>query len=128
MPSQVVWMSVGTPNVITMADDLEIIAFATVEQLWSWLERHHATHPGAWVQLQASRSAVASIGFHDLLEAGIAYGWSESTRRAHDSTSYLQKFTPRRTRGTTSERNIAIADRLEGECRMTPAGRRALGR
>lgn len=35
---------------------------------------------------------------------------------------------PRRTRGTTSERNTAIADRLEGEGRMTPAGRRALGR
>ncbi len=71
---------------------------------------------------------MASIGFHDLLEAGIAYGWSESTRRAHDSTSYLQKFTPRRTRGTTSERNLAIADRLEAEGRMTPAGRQALGR
>lgn len=121
-------MSVGATNVMTVAADLEIIAFVTVEQLWSWLELHHATHPGAWVQLQASRSSVPSIGFHDLLEAGIAYGWSESARRAHDSTSYLQKFTPRRTRGTTSERNKAIADRLEGECRMMPAGRRALGR
>ncbi len=111
-----------------MAHDLEIIAFATVEQLWSWLEDHSATHQGAWVQLPASGSAMVSIGFHDLLEAGMAYGWSESARRAHDSTSYLQKFTPRRTRGTTSKRNIAIAARLEGEGRMTPDGRRALGR
>ena len=71
---------------------------------------------------------MASIGFHDLLEAGIAYGWSESTRHPHDSTSYLQKFTPRRTVGTTSERNLAIAERLEAEGRMTPAGRQALGR
>ncbi|MEA5117362.1 MAG: hypothetical protein VB036_07070, partial [Propionicimonas sp.] len=64
----------------------------------------------------------------DLLEAGLAFGWSESTRRANDRTSYLQKFTPRRTRGTASARNLAIADRLESESRMTPAGRRALGR
>jgi uncharacterized protein YdeI (YjbR/CyaY-like superfamily) len=111
-----------------MSDDLEIIAFSTVEELWSWLEHHHATHPGAWVQVQKASSAVAPVGFHDLLGAGIAYGWSESTRHAHDSTSYLQKFTPRRTGGTTSERNLAIADRLEAEGRMTPAGRQALGR
>ena len=73
--------SVEAHSVITMSDDLEIIAFSTVEKLWSWLEHHHATHPGAWVQLQKASSAVASIGFHDLLEAGIGYGWIESTRR-----------------------------------------------
>lgn len=84
----------AAPSLITMADDLDIISFSTVEELWSWLEDHHATHPGVWVRLQNARSAVASIGFHDLLEAGIAYGWSESTRRAYDSTAYLQKFTP----------------------------------
>lgn len=110
-----------------MSDDLEIIAFASVEQLWSWLDHHHATHPGAWVRLEKANSNAVSISFHDLLEAGIAYGWSESTRRAHDSTSYLQKFTPRRRPGTASERNRAIADRLEAEGRMTPAGRRAFG-
>jgi hypothetical protein len=73
--------SVEAHSVITMSDDLEIIAFSRVEKLWSWLEHHHATHPGAWVQLQKASRAVASIGLHDPLEAGIAYGWSESTRR-----------------------------------------------
>lgn len=111
-----------------MPDELPIVAFATAEQLWSWLEVHHAAHPGVWVRLQKARSGVPSVRFHDLLEAGIAFGWSESTRRGHDSTSYLQRFSPRRTRGTTSARNLAIADRLEAEGRMTPAGRRALGR
>ncbi len=111
-----------------MTEELEIIAFTGVEQLWTWLAHHHETHPGAWVQLQKAGSTVASIDFHDLLEAGIAYGWSESTRRAYDSTSYLQKFTPRRTPGTSSGRNLAIADHLEAEGRMAPAGRRALTR
>jgi uncharacterized protein YdeI (YjbR/CyaY-like superfamily) len=85
-------------------------------------------HPGVWVKLQKASSGMPSVGFHELLEAGIAYGWSESTRRAYDSQSYLQKFTPRRTRGTTSGRNLAIADRLEADGRMKSAGRRALGR
>ncbi|MGC3952956.1 MAG: hypothetical protein QM804_01670 [Propionicimonas sp.] len=111
-----------------MTDDLPRRSFATAAELWEWLAAHHESHPGLWVVLQKSGSPMPSIGFHDLLEAGIAFGWSESTRRAHDRTSYLQKFTPRRTRGTTSARNLAIAERLEAEGRLTPAGRRALGR
>ena len=115
-------------SVLRVADDeLEIIAFAATDELWAWLADHHRTHPGVWVRLQKTSSPQPSIAFHDLLEGGIAYGWSESTRRAYDRTSYLQKFTPRRTRGTTSQRNVAIAARLEAEGRMTPSGRRALG-
>src|SRR5262245_58952796 len=111
-----------------MTGDLEVIGFTTTVQLWSWLDENHASHRGLWVQLQKAGSPQASVSFHDLLEAGIAFGWSESARKAFDRTSYLQKFTPRRTRGTTSQRNLAIADRLETEGRMTPAGRKALGR
>ncbi|WP_040167365.1 YdeI/OmpD-associated family protein [Microbacterium gorillae] len=110
-----------------MTDDLETIAFRTIEDLWTWLDEHHDAHPGVWVRLEKTSSGRPSISFHDLLEAGIAYGWSESSRRGNDRWSYLQRFTPRRTRGTTSARNIAIAERLDAEGRMTDAGRHALG-
>lgn len=110
-----------------MDADAEELAFASTEQLWEWLEAHHRDHAGGWVRLQKASSGVASVTFHDLLEAGIAFGWSESTRRAGDASSYLQRFTPRRARGTTSTRNLRIAARLEEEGRMTDAGRRALG-
>ena len=111
-----------------MPEELDIISFASAELLWAWLDSHHATHPGVWVQIQKASSSVPSVSFNDLLEAGIAYGWSESTRRGFDTGSYLQKFTPRRTPGTASERNLRIAERLESEGRMTPAGRQALDR
>ena len=67
------------------------------------------------------------ITFHDLLEAGIAFGWSESTRRRLDARTYLQRFSARRSRGTRSARNLAIARRLEAEGSMRPAGRIAFG-
>ena len=111
-----------------MPEELERRSFEPADGLWAWLEENHATHPGLWVVLQKSGSSVPSITFHELLEAGIAFGWSESTRRANDETSYLRKFTPRRTKGTASARNSAIADRLQVEGRLTPAGRAALGR
>lgn len=112
-----------------MTQELAIMSFATRDELWSWLAEHHDnSHPGLWVQVHKSSSLCPSVTFHELLEAGIAFGWSESTRRALDRTSYLQRFTPRRTRGTASHRNLAIAERLEAEGRLTAAGRRALGR
>ena len=107
-------VSEATSSVQIVPDDLEIISFPTVGALWSWLEQHHQTHPGVWVRLQKSTSSVPSVRFDDVLEAGIAYGWSEST--------------PRRTRSTTSDRNDRIADRLGSDGKLTPAGRRALGR
>lgn len=123
-----VGMSAPATSVECMNEDLEIISFVSVEELWNWLAVEHSRHPGCWVRLQKNRSTVPSIGFHDLLEAGIAYGWSESTRRSYDSLSYLQRFTPRRTAGTTSLRNLDIADRLKREGWMQPSGRRALAR
>lgn len=114
-------------SVHQVTEDLEIRAFTTTEQLWSWLTDHHERHPGLWVRLQKVGSTEPSVTFQDLLEAGIAFGWSESTRRGLDDRSYLQKFTPRRNRGTASPRNREIADRLETEGRMTAEGRRALG-
>lgn len=115
-------------SVALMSDQPDaVVAFASREELWRWLTEHASTHPGVWVRLAKARSGIASVTFHDLLEAGIAFGWSESTRRAGDSRTYLQRFTPRRSRGTTSQRNRDIAARLEEEGLMTEAGRRALG-
>lgn len=105
----------------------DIVEFPDAQALWTWLRDHHDSHPGVWVRIAKSTSTHRSVTFHDLLEAGLAFGWSESHRRAFDEASYLQRFTPRRTRGTTSARNLRIAARLDAEGRLTPHGRRALG-
>lgn len=104
----------------------EIVQFRHRDELWAWLGQH-TTSEGVWVRVGRSRGSLESITFHELLEAGLAFGWSESNRRAHDAESYLQRFSPRRTVGTTSERNVQIAAALEAEGRMTAAGRAALG-
>ncbi len=106
---------------------LEIVAFEDIAGLRAWLEEVGTSHPGVWVRLQRAKSRKPSVTFHDLLVEGITFGWSESARHAYDNQSYLQRFTPRRTRGTASERNKQIATELEEAGRMTDAGRAALG-
>lgn len=108
-------------------EGLEIVEFSDVDELRSWLSTAATGHPGVWVRLRRAASSIPSITFRDLLVEGIAHGWSESTRRGCDDDFYLQKFTPRRSRGTASQRNLRIAQDLDSQGRLTDAGRRALG-
>ncbi len=107
-------------------DDLPILAFATAPELREWLVEHHATSPGIWVQIAKAGTGVPSVTFHELLDEGLCFGWSESMRRRGDATHYLQRFTPRRRKGTTSARNRARVEALIAAGRMTEAGLRVL--
>ena len=105
---------------------LDVVAFDDRASLRDWLTAHHETHPGVWVRLGRAGSGRPSVTFTDLLEEGLCFGWSESTRHAGDESTYLQRFTPRRGRGTASVRNRRLVERLGTEGRMTAAGYRAL--
>ncbi len=72
-------------------------------------------------------SGVASVTFDELLDEGLCFGWSESQRVRGDARSYLQRFTPRRAKGTVSKRNRERVERLIQEKKMTPFGLEALG-
>lgn len=101
---------------------MPVFSFPKREDLRAWLEAEHNTSQGIWVQLFKKNSSVASISFEDLLDEGLCFGWSESLRHPYDGQSYLQKFTPRKRGGTTSERNRAHIKRLVAAGLMTPAG------
>jgi uncharacterized protein YdeI (YjbR/CyaY-like superfamily) len=101
---------------------LPILSFPKREDLRAWLEAEHNISQGIWVRLFKKSSGIASISFDELLDEGLCFGWSESLRHKYDDYSYLQKFTPRKRTGTTSERNKAHIKRLVAAGLMTPAG------
>lgn len=110
-----------------MKSKLPVLSFVSVAELREWLEQNHTSSMGIWLRIYKKDSGVASVSFVEVLEEGLCFGWSESKRIKGDDVSYLQQFTPRRTKGTTSKRNREYAKRLITEGRMTPAGLIALG-
>ncbi len=110
-----------------MHNDLPIMTFASAADLREWLAKHHATSKGIRARIFKVSSGRQSMSFLELLDEGLCFGWSESKRVKGDDESYLQWFTPRRTKGTTSKRNQAQVKQLIKEKRMTAAGLRALG-
>ena len=109
-----------------MDDNLPIQSFKDRKELRMWLEKNSTTSKGLRVQLYKVKSGIQSITFQDLLEEGLCFGWSESKRHPNDEVSYLQFFTPRKTKGTTSSRNKLLIQKLIKEKRMTEQGLLAL--
>ncbi len=109
------------------ADDLPILEFDTADRLRAWLEDHHTNSKGIWLRIYHKGSGIPTVSFEQVLDEGLCFGWSESTRRKYDAVSYLQKFTPRRTVGTQSTRNLARAQVLIKQGKMKHSGLAALG-
>lgn len=107
--------------------ELPVCTFQSAADLRAWLVQNHANSGGIWIRIFKEKTGVRSVSFEEVLDEGLCFGWSESMRRKGDETSYLQRFTPRRKQGTTSERNLEHVERLIHEKKMTPAGLRALG-
>ena len=55
----------------------------------------HSISMGVWVRIFKKTSVIPSITFDQLLDEGLCFGLSESSRRSYDGESYLQKFAPR---------------------------------
>ncbi|MCB9450715.1 MAG: hypothetical protein H6672_04715 [Anaerolineaceae bacterium] len=111
----------------SIGDDLPIMSFKTREDLRTWLMNNHTTSAGIWLRIYKKSAEMPSVTFEEVLDEGLCFGWSESMRRKGGEQSYLQKFTPRRTKGTTSKRNLEHMERLIAEGKMMPAGLKALG-
>jgi len=109
------------------SDDLPTMAFRNAHELRSWLMAHHNDSNGMWLRIFNKRSGFPSVTFEEVLDEGLSFGWSESMRRKYDHNSYLQRFTPRRTVGTQSKRNLERVRALISDGKMTSSGLKALG-
>ena len=105
-----------------MDQKLPLKSFENVKKLRIWLEQNSTTSKGLQVHLYKTKSNIPSIAFHDLLEEGLCFGWSESKRYSYDEESYIQMFTPRKKKGTNSPRNKLLIEKLIKEGRMTNQG------
>lgn len=91
-----------------------------------WLEKHHQTSPGLWLELGKKGSGVTSVTRADALEVALRYGWIDSQAVTVDEKTFRQRFTPRRSRSKWSQINRATVERLHAEGRLAPAGVREM--
>ncbi|HET7484960.1 MAG TPA: YdeI/OmpD-associated family protein [Solirubrobacterales bacterium] len=105
-----------------MADDLQILLFASPAELEAWLDDNHAAVEGVWLKIAKKGSGVESVTYAEALELALCFGWIDSQKRGFDERHFLQRFTPRRPRGKWSRINREKAEGLIAGGAMRPTG------
>jgi uncharacterized protein YdeI (YjbR/CyaY-like superfamily) len=105
-----------------MADDLPELAFADQAAFEAWLEEHHATEPGVWIRIAKKASGIPTVTAAQAIEVCLCFGWIDGQRRPRDATTFLQRYTPRRSRSKWSKINREKVEALIAEGRVRPAG------
>jgi uncharacterized protein YdeI (YjbR/CyaY-like superfamily) len=102
--------------------ELPIVRCAT-EGAWErWLARQPADSPGVWLRIAKKGCQPSTVSYAQALDCAICFGWIDGQKRAHDETSWLQRFTPRGPRSKWSQVNCAKAEVLAAAGRMQPSG------
>jgi uncharacterized protein YdeI (YjbR/CyaY-like superfamily) len=95
--------------------------------IWrTWLEGHHDRSPGVWVVHWRTATGKRRLGYEELVEEALCFGWIDSRARGLDDERSMITMTPRRPASNWSRSNKVRVERLIAEGRMTAAGLRAV--
>lgn len=100
----------------------EIRSFRTPEAFRKWLEKNHAKSSGLWVRFYKKASGIPGMVYKQALDEVLCFGWIDGQLKSEGEESYIQRFTPRRSRSNWSKINREHIARLVREGRMHAAG------
>ena len=96
--------------------------FADASQFEAWLQAHHDKADELWLKIHKKDSGRPTVTYAEALDIALCWGWIDGHKKSFDSESFLQRFSPRKSRSIWSQRNIGHIDRLTAAGRMTPHG------
>jgi len=75
-------------------------------QQWrEWLSENFDKEKEIWLIFPQKASDRPSVSYNDAVEEALCFGWIDSTVRAFDSESHIQRFTPRGPKSSYSQPN-----------------------
>jgi uncharacterized protein YdeI (YjbR/CyaY-like superfamily) len=94
----------------------------------AWLEKNHDQARELWVGFHRKDSGEPSITYPEALDEALCFGWIDGVRRSLNSTSYTNRFSPRKPKSVWSLVNIKRVEELAKLGRMHAAGLAAFER
>ena len=105
-----------------IVDPGKVRAFEDADSFYQWLARNHDTESEVWIKIHKVGSGLKSITAKEAIDAALCWGWIDAIRKAFDSSSFLQRYTPRGRKSVWSQINVDNVARLTAEGRMTEHG------
>lgn len=104
------------------------LEFETQRDWTAWLKKNHASSEGVWLRFRKKSSSTTSVTYAEALDVALCYGWIDGQKKAGDSETFLQRFTPRGPRSIWSKINREKVLALIEAGQMQPAGHAAIDR
>ncbi|MCC7127037.1 MAG: YdeI/OmpD-associated family protein [Acidobacteria bacterium] len=109
-------------------DPKKIKAFRSGAAFETWMRANHARADEIWLKVHKKGSGLHSVTSAEALDVVLCWGWIDGIRKSFDAQSFLQRYTPRRSRSLWSQVNRDHVARLIKEGRMTEHGLREVER
>lgn len=103
----------------------DIMEFADREAFRKWLSAHCMSDEGVWL-LFGKAGGPKTIKAGEALEEALCFGWIDGQMQSIDDKTYKKYFSMRRVNSKWSEKNKALAGKLEERGLMTDFGRRKI--
>lgn len=103
----------------------ELLEFSSREDFRQWLTDHCLSEAGVWL-LFCKGNGPKIIKAGEALEEALCFGWIDGQMQRIDETSYRKYFSQRRENSKWSEKNKALAEKLEQRGIMTGYGRKKI--
>lgn len=100
----------------------DILEFACREDFRRWLEENCLSGRGVWLLL-GKPGGPKTVTAAEALEEALCFGWIDGQMQRLDERTYKKYFSMRREKSKWSEKNKALAQRLEEKGLMTEYGR-----
>lgn len=103
-------------------DPKKIKSFRTATAFAAWLSANHGRETELWLKIHKKDSGLATVTAAEALDVALCWGWIDGIRKGFDERSFLQRYTPRKSRSIWSQVNRDNIARLTADGRMTPHG------
>lgn len=101
------------------------LLFASREDFRQWLCRNCQSKEGVWL-LFGKAGGPKTLTAGEALEEALCFGWIDGQMQRIDEKAYRKYFSMRREKSKWSEKNKALAARLEAQGLMTEFGRKKI--
>lgn len=91
-----------------------------------WLQVNHKNIDAVWLILYRKKSPNHNLGWSEVVDEALCFGWIDSTKRTIDDEKYKQYFSKRKAKSNWSKINKEKVDTLIDQGRMQEEGYKSI--
>src|SRR5262245_53461613 len=86
-------------------DPKQIRSFRSETEFERWLSKHHDCENELWLRIYKKDSGQPTVSIAEALDVVLCWGWIDGLRKPYDESSFLQRYSPRKSKSIWSQIN-----------------------